>query len=87
MGLIRVLLCLHHCFEGARVGLHDHTFRDELAALISRATDRLPSDSVVAIRIHGNVTAEAMAVLRAPFLRSISPGTMNVSVTLKDQGR
>jgi DNA repair protein SbcD/Mre11 len=22
------LLCLHHCFEGARVGLHNYTFRD-----------------------------------------------------------
>jgi hypothetical protein len=44
----------------------------------------IPADSVVKLKVHGNLTAEAMAVFRAPCLRALAPETMNIDATLVD---
>jgi len=42
----------------------------------------IPPDSIVKLRVHGNVSEEAMAVFSAPTLRALAPETMNISATL-----
>ena len=42
----------------------------------------IPADSVVKLKVHGHITAEAMAVFRAPCLRALAPETMNIDATM-----
>ena len=51
----------------------------ELGAWLKNSLEQLPPDSVVKLKIHGEVTADVMNVLRAPSLRSLAPGTMNIA--------
>jgi DNA repair exonuclease SbcCD nuclease subunit len=44
----------------------------------------IPADSVVKLKVHGKISAEAMAVIRAPVLRALAPSTMNIDATLVD---
>jgi DNA repair exonuclease SbcCD nuclease subunit len=44
----------------------------------------IPADSVVKLKVHGKISAEAMAVIRAPALRALAPSTMNIDATLVD---
>ena len=44
----------------------------------------IPADSVVKLKVHGKIPAEAMAVIRAPALRALAPSTMNIDATLVD---
>jgi hypothetical protein len=41
-------------------------------------------DSIVKLKVHGKVSTEALAALRAPALRALAPETMNIDVTLVD---
>lgn len=50
----------------------------ELGAGLKNSLAQLPPDSVVRLKIHGEVTADVMHVLRAPSLRSMAPNTMNI---------
>jgi predicted Fe-Mo cluster-binding NifX family protein len=44
----------------------------------------LPQDAIVKLKIHGRMSQEAMAVLRAASLRAIAPPTMNIDTAFKD---
>lgn len=49
----------------------------------SRLFDIAP-DSIVKLKVHGKISTEAMAVFKAPALRALAPGTMNIDATLVD---
>jgi hypothetical protein len=55
-------------------------FRSYLESTIGE----LPQDGIVKLRIHGRISQEVMAVLRAASLRSIAPPTMNIDTAFKD---
>jgi DNA repair exonuclease SbcCD nuclease subunit len=44
----------------------------------------IPADSVVKLKVHGKISEEALAVIRAPALRALAPETMNIDATLVD---
>jgi exonuclease SbcD len=44
----------------------------------------IPADCVVKLKVHGKISAEALAVIRAPALRELAPQTMNIDATLVD---
>jgi len=44
----------------------------------------LPEDGIVKLKIHGRISQEAMAILRAASLRAIAPPTMNIDTAFKD---
>jgi exonuclease SbcD len=44
----------------------------------------IPADSVVKLKVHGKISAEASAVIRAPALRALAPKTMNIDAILVD---
>jgi exonuclease SbcD len=44
----------------------------------------VPADSVVRLTVYGKISAEAMAVFRAPALRGLAPETMNIEAVLVD---
>jgi DNA repair exonuclease SbcCD nuclease subunit len=56
----------------------------ELEAWLKNSLEQLPPDSVVKLKIHGEVTADIMNVLRAPSLRSLAPGTMNIDAVFPE---
>ena len=56
----------------------------ELGCWIKSSLEELPPDSVVKLKVHGKIFAEAMNVLSAPSLRSLAPSTMNVNTTFPD---
>ena len=56
----------------------------ELEVWLENSLGQLPSDSVVKLRVHGKVTADVMNVLRAPALRSLAPGTMNIDAVFPE---
>lgn len=56
----------------------------ELGCWIKSSLEELPPDSVVKLKVHGKISAEAMNVLSAPSLRSLAPPTMNVNTTFTD---
>ena len=61
-------------------GMHAQQIRSWIQ---SRLYD-IPADSVVKLKVHGKISAEAMAVIRAPALRALAPDTMNIDATLVD---
>jgi exonuclease SbcD len=56
----------------------------QIESWIQSRLHEISADSVVKLKVHGNLTAEAMAVFRAPILRALAPETMNISATLVD---
>jgi DNA repair exonuclease SbcCD nuclease subunit len=57
---------------------------EALKQWIQTALAGLPQDGVINIRIHGRMPPEALDVVSAGSLRSLTPKTMNLSVTLTD---
>jgi len=57
---------------------------EELEAWLKNSLEQLPPDSVVKLRVYGEVTADVMNVLRAPYLRSLAPLSMNIDATFRD---
>ena len=47
----------------------------------------LPPDSVLQIKVHGNISEEALGALSAPALRALAPATMNINAILLDYAR
>ena len=47
----------------------------------------LPPDSVLQIKVHGNISKEALGALSAPALRALAPATMNINAILLDYAR
>ncbi len=45
---------------------------------------QISQDSIVKLKVHGKISAQAMAVFRAPALRALAPETMNIEATLVD---
>jgi hypothetical protein len=54
-------------------------FRSYLESTIGE----LPQDGIVKLKIHGRISQEVMAVLRAASLRSIAPSTMNIDAAFQ----
>ncbi len=54
----------------------------QIQSWIQSRINKIPADSVVKLKVHGKISAEAMAVLRAPRLRALAPETMNIDATL-----
>ncbi|MGD8302882.1 MAG: metallophosphoesterase [Desulfobacterales bacterium] len=45
---------------------------------------QISPDSIVKLKVHGKLSTEAMAVFRAPALRSLAPQSMNIDAALVD---
>jgi exonuclease SbcD len=56
--------------------------RSQAASWIRSRLDKIPDDSVVKLKVHGNITNETLRVFSAPFLRSLAPVTMNIDASL-----
>ncbi len=56
----------------------------KLRSYLESTIGELPEDGIVKLKIHGRVSQEAMAVLRAPSLRSLAPPTMNINTVFKE---
>lgn len=56
----------------------------ELKSWIKTSMERLRADSIVKLKIRGEISENAMTVLRAANLRSLAPPTMNISTAFKD---
>lgn len=56
----------------------------KLRSHLESTIGELPEDGIVILKIHGRISQEAMAVLRASSLRSIAPPTMNIDAAFKD---
>jgi exonuclease SbcD len=52
-----------------------------LKSWLTEKLEPLPRDSVVKIRIHGNLSADSLKVVNAASLRSLTPPAMNVTIT------
>ena len=59
----------------------------QVASWIQSRTDSLPADSIVKLRVFGEVSPGAMEVLRAASLRAIAPPTMNIEARFIDHSR
>ena len=56
----------------------------QVRAWIQSHLYEIPADSVVKLKVHGRISAEAMAVIRAPALRALAPETMNINAVPVD---
>jgi DNA repair exonuclease SbcCD nuclease subunit len=56
----------------------------QIQAWIQSRLFEIPPDSVLQIKVHGDVSEEALRVLCAPSLRALAPATMNINATLVD---
>jgi len=58
--------------------------RAGLESALRRAIDRAPSDAVLRLRLHGELSDNLRPVVAAPSLRALAPPTMNVEAVLAD---
>ena len=56
----------------------------ELLSWIESSLIELPKDSIVKLKVHGNVAQDALTVLRAETLRSLAPPSMNINASFAD---
>jgi len=71
-----------------QLDLHATAMRAEkLESWIKHTLAELAPDSIVKLKIHGEITADAMQVLRAPFLRLLAPHTMNIDAVFPEYMR
>jgi exonuclease SbcD len=68
-----------------RVELDADNIRQDFGSALKKRLDKLPADGIVSLRIRGKVGKDALSVLSAASLRSLTPSTMNVSVKLDKQ--
>ena len=61
-----------------------HMEAAELRSWLESNIGELPEDAIVKLKIHGRISQDAMAVLRAASLRSLAPPTMNIDTAFKD---
>jgi len=54
----------------------------QIGSWIQSHLHQIPADSVVKLKVHGILTAEAMSLFRAQRLRALAPETMNIDATL-----
>jgi len=55
----------------------------QIQAWIQSRLFEIPQDSVLQIKVHGNISGEALRVLSAPSLRALAPATMNIISAFK----
>jgi hypothetical protein len=55
----------------------------QIQAWIQSRLFEIPQDSVLQIKVHGNISEEALRVLSAPSLRALAPATMNIISAFK----
>jgi hypothetical protein len=56
----------------------------QLESWLKENLECLPQDSVVKIKIQGNIAPDLLRIVSAASLRSLAPGTMNVTTALVD---
>ena len=56
----------------------------KLRSWLENTIQGLPHDGIVRLKLHGRISQDAMAVLRAASLRAIAPSTMNIDTAFKD---
>ena len=56
----------------------------KLRSYLKSTLYELPENGIVKLKIHGRISQEVMAVLRAFSLRSLAPTTMNIDTAFKD---
>jgi len=56
----------------------------ELKAWIITTTETIPADSILKLKVHGNLSRDALDILKAANLRSLAPATMNISAAFPD---
>ena len=56
----------------------------KLRSYLESTIGDLPEDGIIKIKIHGKISQDAMAVLRAASLRSLAPSSMNIDAAFKD---
>jgi len=61
-----------------------HMTAAQLESWIKRNLECLPRDSVVRIKIHGNLSPDLLKLVSAKSLRSLAPATMNITTALVD---
>jgi exonuclease SbcD len=54
----------------------------QIQSWIQSSLYEVSPDSIVKLKVHGKVSPEAMAVFRAPALRSLAPDTMNINACI-----
>ncbi|MBT8371226.1 MAG: hypothetical protein KJO34_09710, partial [Deltaproteobacteria bacterium] len=59
----------------------------QFRAWIQHKVEKLSPDSIVNLRIHGNIPTSAMEVLGAASLRSLVPPTMNINTSFKNSAK
>ncbi len=68
-----------------QLNLHPrHMDTAELRSWLVSNIGELPADAIVKLKIHGRISQNAMAVLRAASLRSIAPPMMNIDTAFKN---
>ncbi len=68
-----------------QLNLHPrHMDTAELRSWLVSNIGELPADAIVKLKIHGRISQNAMAVLRAASLRAIAPPTMNIDAAFKN---
>ena len=55
-----------------------------LRSYLESTIEELPEDGIIKLKIHGRISQEIAAVLRAASLRAIAPPTMNIDTAFKD---
>ena len=55
----------------------------QIRARIQSRLSEIPEDSVVQIKVHGDLSEEALQVLSAPALRALAPASMNIISAFK----
>jgi DNA repair exonuclease SbcCD nuclease subunit len=71
-----------------QVELHADSLGDvELSLLIRNTLEKLPEDSIVKIKLYGEVHKDSLSGVTAASLRSLAPPTMNVIAVLFDNRR
>ena len=53
---------------------------NKVIILIEQMSERFPADSVIKLNIHGMPKGMSISILRAAYIRSILPPTINVSI-------
>jgi DNA repair exonuclease SbcCD nuclease subunit len=56
----------------------------KLRSYLESTIGELPEDGIIKLKIHGRISQEIVAVLRAASLRSMAPSTMNIDTAFKD---
>jgi len=58
--------------------------RPQIVSWIRSRLTKIPEDSVLQLKVHGQVSEDALQAFRASSLRALAPAAMNISATLRE---